>query len=195
MQAVIENMKAKVLALHSNVVGLGVGCMSGMFAKPCFVLYCVDKTLVPFGEKELPDKLEGYPVEIRDDYIMFAHAQSLNDGYSDMQTVLSSDGSVHLRVKSRRKNASLFGKRFLTPAHVAPTFVELYKTGRLLVKNPFSESENKAVQPSFIRTDDNKIVERKKVRSGTRETKGEGGALFHEGKSIGNICSTIIYFD
>lgn len=195
MQNLIENMKVKVLSLHSNVVGLGVGCMSGMLAKPCFVLYCLDKTLVPFGEKELPNKLGGYPVELKEDYIMFGHAQSVEDGCSDMQTVLYKDGSVHLRVKSRRKKVSLFRNRFLTPAHVAPTFVELYKTGTLLVENPFSERTEKAVQPPLIKSDDKKIVEGKNDRTGTRETKVEGGALFHEGKSIGNICSAIIFFD
>lgn len=186
MQGVIGNMKDRILALHSNVVGLGVGYMPRKWYKPCFVLYCVDKSLVPFGEKALPYELEGYPVELRDDYVMFGHAQFPEDRRNESTTFLSNDGSAHLRVKSRRKNASLFENRFLTPALVAPTFVELYKIGALLAENPFSKRTREDVDPWFFKNDSKKVTN---ILLETCETRS-GGVLFHEGKSIGNTCLT-----
>ena len=163
--------------------------MSGKRKEPCFVFYCVDKLLVPFGEKKLPDKLGGYPVELIDDYVMFGHAQSLEDGSSDVRPFLSKEGSIHLRVKSRSKNASLLECRFLTPAHVAHTFLELYKTGALLAENPSSDKTHTAGHPSSIIGGGSMTVEEKvkNVCTGTSV-----GVEFHRGKSIGNIYLTKI---
>lgn len=68
----IKNQGERIYAKHSCVVGLGIGNMdcNGQIT-PCIIIYCLDKDLVPFGEKPLPKTLEGFPCDIREDCIMF----------------------------------------------------------------------------------------------------------------------------
>lgn len=176
MRDIIAKNQYKLLALHSNVIGVGLGCMSDKLGEPCFVLYCVDKSLIPFGEEELPRDLVGYPVEHRDDYVMLSRA----DDTSPIKPTLSQKGSVHMLVKPRAKSISDTG--FLTSAQIAPTFLELYREDALLAKNPFPE---KAPITLYRREADKVIPDH---FSCDRAEKTTAASAFYKGKSIGNFC-------
>lgn len=52
------------MARHSTVIAIGVDRNQHGF--PTIVLYCLDKLIIPFGEKKIPEYLEDEKVEIRD---------------------------------------------------------------------------------------------------------------------------------
>lgn len=72
---VIQEQGEKIYARYSNVVGIGVSQVRrvGNIIKeePCIVLYCLDKTLIPFGESPLPEYIAGWPCDLREDIVMF----------------------------------------------------------------------------------------------------------------------------
>lgn len=120
---IIQSEGEKLIATHSNVTGLGIDRQlleNGRFGDPCIVLYCFDKTLVPFGEGKLPVHLKGYPVDIREDFIMFGLCSSgcnpLKKGCSIGIPGVRSSGSVGFFVRS---TVSSTENGFLTAAHVA----------------------------------------------------------------------------
>lgn len=84
----IVNVEAeKIYAKYSNVVRIGISGVlhenQKLIYKPCIVLYCLDKNLIPFGEKPLPEYINGYPCDIREDVIVFGsckHCNCLNTG-------------------------------------------------------------------------------------------------------------------
>lgn len=141
MMAIIKNEEKKLMAIHSTVIGLGC-CISENLQKPCFLLYCVDKTLVPYGEEKLPTEIKGYSVEFREDFVMcgqWLDHRSLNDGNSLVEPCLFKKGEeVYVRVKSRKERLSLRESCFLTSDHVATAFMEFYEKNALLLEYPFS---------------------------------------------------------
>lgn len=74
LKKIIEDNGEKIYARYSNVVGLqisNVRCVGGIKKEePCIVLYCLDKTIIPYGEHPLPESLEGWPCDIREDIVM-----------------------------------------------------------------------------------------------------------------------------
>lgn len=62
MQIIRENGE-KIFAKYSNVIGIRVG-QTGPY---CITLYCLDRTIVPFGEHPLPKLIEGKPCNVRED--------------------------------------------------------------------------------------------------------------------------------
>ena len=59
------------MASHSTIVTIGVDRCSvnrNLFGVPCIVLNCLDKELVPFGERNILDCLENYPIEKKTTY-------------------------------------------------------------------------------------------------------------------------------
>ena len=67
LRTIQKRYEEKLMATHSNIIGIGLGHMMSddNHDQPCIVLYCLDKSLIPFGEQELPKYLDGYPVDIR----------------------------------------------------------------------------------------------------------------------------------
>lgn len=75
MKQIIQDHGKKIYALFSNVVGIQVGKArrvgNSIQEGPCIILYCLDKGLIPFGEKPLPESIAGWPCDIREDFVRF----------------------------------------------------------------------------------------------------------------------------
>lgn len=107
---------------------------------------------VPFGERKLPTILEGYPVDIREDYVMFGHCSNcppLNNGYSIGRHSSDQTGSVGFLVKSNNPTSSPeFG--FVTAAHEAvECFTELCDNNALLSQHRLYNKRCEIVHPSW----------------------------------------------
>ena len=116
----------KIYAKYSNVIGINVSNVLTKDGKetPCIVLYCLDKTIIPFGEKELPCMLLDFPCDIREDIMMFGSCnQCIENTLCSGCDIGSSSkgGSAGFMFNSPFKG-------FLTAAHVAVKNVgEFYK--------------------------------------------------------------------
>lgn len=121
LRKIIHKEEDKIVALHSNIIGIDIGrtmLNETEFGDPCIVLKCLDKTIVPFGESEIPKFLQGYMVDIREDFIMFAscvNCHQLANGCTIGRRREQSTGSVGFFVKPRLSKTV----GFLTAAHVA----------------------------------------------------------------------------
>ena len=123
LKKIIQDEEDKIIALYSTVVGIGVGrtmLSETEFGDPCIVLYCLDKTLVPFGEKKIPKIIKGCIVDIREDFFMFGCCVNCNQfdkGCCIGRAGVNCAGSVGFFVKSNCSSSKECG--FLTAAHVA----------------------------------------------------------------------------
>ena len=123
LRKIIQDEEDKIIALYSTVVGIGIGQTMRSeteFGDPCIVLYCLDKTLVPFGEKKIPNFLKEYIVDIREDFFMFGcsmDCRQLDKGCCIGRAGDKSAGSLGIFVKSNLSSSNESG--FLTAAHVA----------------------------------------------------------------------------
>lgn len=119
----IKNQAERIYANHSSVVGLGIGNMdrSGQIT-PCIIIYCLDKDLVPFGEKPPPKTLEGFCCDIREDFIMLGacfdcHEIAHPNPGCCIGLPSNGIGSAGFLVKTNESGLKTSG--FLTAAHVA----------------------------------------------------------------------------
>lgn len=124
----IYSTAEKIYTKYSNVVGIDVSNFHSKSQKEtsCIVLYCLDKVLIPFGEKKLPSSLlfisKNEPFtkkkvlcDVREEIIMFGScdnclANTFNLGCSIGGPL--NGGSVGFLINSPFKG-------FLTAAHVA----------------------------------------------------------------------------
>lgn len=120
IKTTVETEEEKMYAKHSNLVGIGISNVlvqhESVIRTPCIVLYCLDKTLIPFGEPPLPKYLNGYPCDIREDLVMFGscdYCSTLNPGCNIGSKNSSKFGSAGFLVEKQSKF-----KGFLTAAHV-----------------------------------------------------------------------------
>lgn len=131
LKLIIQEHRKKIYALFSNVVGLRIGKARQVGdliqEEPCIVLYCLDKSLIPFGEKRLPESIAGWPCDIREEFFRFgrcpgncpARHQGLPDPGCNIGIKSdSSSGSAGFLYESREPSNKL-GNGFLTAAHVA----------------------------------------------------------------------------
>lgn len=142
LKKIIQEHGEKIYARYSNVVGLkisNVRCVGGIKKdEPCIVLYCLDKTLIPFGENPLPDSLGGWPCDIREDIVMLGQClsnctnQRLPElGCSIGSSTTGGSGSVGFYYKSQI-TSDRFKCGFLTASHVVlGLFEDFYKTSLL----------------------------------------------------------------
>lgn len=118
---IIKSQGERLYAKHSNIVGLGIGKMGCQI--PCIIIYCLDKDLIPFGEKPLPKTLDGCTCDIREDIIMFGWScfdcHEITHPNSGCCIGLPSKGfgSAGFLVKTSGSDMEVSG--FLTAAHVA----------------------------------------------------------------------------
>lgn len=153
---IIQSEGERIITTYSNVMGLDIDRMlleNGQFGDACIVLYCFDKTVVPFGEESLPTHLKGCPVDIREEFIMFGHCSSscdpLKQGCSIGIPEEEKAGSVGFFVRS---TVSL-DKGFLTAAHVALKEIDIP-----ISDSGFVVGTHKIVHPSSGDSKQNKIV-------------------------------------
>lgn len=191
LKKIIQDEEDKIIALYSTVVGIGVGrtmLSETEFGDPCIVLYCLDKTLVPFGEKKIPKMLKGCIVDIREDFFMFGlcmDCKQLDKGCCIGRDGENSAGSVGFLVKSNCSSSIECG--FLTAAHVAHgNVLELNKSA-----TPVNGDFHNIVHPALS---ENVIGNVTKAFCGNRKTnecqKGIDAAFvrFAEKKTKGNFC-------
>lgn len=156
---IIKHQGPILVAKYSNIVGVDVGEMQVDTGRiePCIILRCLDKTLVPFGEKTIPESLrisesQDVKIVIREDFVMFGHTcsascVSLNVGCSIGIPSVKSSGSVGFFVKKGNPATPEYG--FLTAAHVAlSSFEGFYESTDSFNKHSFSVSEHNIVHPS-----------------------------------------------
>lgn len=177
LKQIIQEYGDTIYARHSNVVGIRIGKArrvgDTIQEQPCLVLYCLDKFLLPFGEKPLPETIAGWPCDIREDFVRFgvcpnrclASRQNLPDpGCSIGMPSDDSSGSVGFLVESKDPlNTFEFG--FLTASHVAiKRFEQLYHDEKLLSMHFLKLNNHFIVHPSWIDNEHNdhkvgKVVE------------------------------------
>ena len=160
---IINNTGDKLMALYSNITWISIGNMpkGQHFGEPCIVLYCLDKMLVPFGEKQLPVSWEGYPVDIQESFVMLACSdgcRSLENGCSIGIPSGNVTGSVGIFVKMRRRFSELHVHGFLTAAHVAlEKHRELNEQNSFFSAHALNSKIHEITHPSMI---DGKTVTR-----------------------------------
>lgn len=164
---VIQEHGEKIYAKYSTVVGIGVSQVRRIGKiiqeEPCIVLYCLDKTLIPFGESPLPEYIAGCPCDLREDIVMFGanacpnYCPSSNPnlpepGCSIGIPSVDSAGSVGFLVESNNP-INNFGLEygFLTASHVAvERFQDLYHNESLLSRHHLlALREHFIVHPSW----------------------------------------------
>lgn len=131
LKQIIQDHGEKIYGLFFNVVGINTSnarrVSNSIKEEPCIVLYCLGKSLIPFGEKRLPESIAGWPCDIREDFVRFgrcpgncpAQNRSLPDtGCSIGIKSDSSSGSAGFLYKSKEPTNAL-GDGFFTAAHVA----------------------------------------------------------------------------
>ncbi|XP_078327892.1 uncharacterized protein LOC111115434 [Crassostrea virginica] len=151
---IIESQSRTLLANHSQIIRISAGNMpEGTSAgKPCIVIHCLDKKLIPTGEQELPKELEGYPVCIQEGFVMFGFCdgcETLKNGCSigrSSDMVSGSIGFFAVRKPGQLKEE----KGFLTAAHVAlPSINEIYEAKTLFTELNLGSSIHEIVHPSW----------------------------------------------
>lgn len=160
---IIQKEGIKIYAQYSNVIGIGISqvrCVGDMIQnEPCIVLYCLDKTIIPFGEKPLPEMIAGWPCDTREDFVMFGKcprpcpSPSISfpeSGCSIGIPSVDSAGSVGFLVESKCSTKTL-GSGFLTASHVAiEHFEDLYHQKSFLSMNHLlSLKDHHIVHPSW----------------------------------------------
>lgn len=159
---VIQEHGEKIYARYSNVVGIGVSQVrrvgNTIKEEPCIVLYCLDKTLIPYGESPLPKYIAGWPCDLREDIVMFGgyacpdYCPSSNPNFPEPGCSIGipsvkSAGSVGFLVEPTNPvNNFGLGCGFLTASHVAvESFQDLYYDESLL-----SSHNRLALEKHFI---------------------------------------------
>ena len=157
---IIKKHSKKLMANHSHIIRISGGNMpegTSDERKPCIVIHCLDKTLIPTGEQELPNQVEGYPVYIKEGFIMFGSCEgctTLKNGCSIGIDEDKSAGSIGFFVKVRRRDQLLEERGFLTAAHVAfPNFKNISEANKLFTENDLRDHSNEIVHPSRCDSD------------------------------------------
>lgn len=137
---VIERTKWDFFKQYSNITGIRTGRVLSGGKACCIVLYCLDKHIVPFGEKPLPNEIEGWPCDHRYEFGMFAicpfRCPASDKAFPELgcsigiESELEEPGSFGFLVQSKNNN---FHQGFLTAAHVAvQDFERLYENSFLV---------------------------------------------------------------
>lgn len=160
---IIRENAEKIYAKYSTVVGMQIGKVRKMGdtikEEPCIVLYCLDKRIIPFGEKKLPESIAGWPCVVREEFIMLAacpnHCQPIKYDFPDPGCSIgvpsdSSSGSVGFLFESEDP-IKKYKNGFLTASHVAiKHHKELYDSKNILSLHPKPNNvEYNIVHPSW----------------------------------------------
>lgn len=152
---VIKRQGRTLLTNHSTIIRISAGNMPEgiLLGKPCIVLHCLDKSLIPIGEQELPSQVEDFPVYIKESFIMFGVCDGcirLKNGCSIGTTLEESAGSIGFFVKIRKPGQLEEERGFLTAAHVAlPNFPDFYGRNRLFSEHNPENHIYEIVHPSI----------------------------------------------
>nr|XP_022310159.1 uncharacterized protein LOC111115634 [Crassostrea virginica] len=167
---IIRNKIEKLLENHSTVVALDISNVrqkgNKIVNEPCIAVYCLDETLRRYGENHLPKYLEGCPLDIREDYILFGHCQNCENRHPKPGCDIGRDssasaGSIGFLVRKSLNDRIIQTEGgFLTAAHVAiKNFAGLYESHSLLTKNDFGNDDHVIIHPSATGKRIGKVVE------------------------------------
>lgn len=157
LEKVIERNEENIFESYSTVIGLGISSVrcngKKILPEPCIVVYCLDKNIVPFGEKPLPISIDGFDCDHREDFMRFstcattaAHT-NIELGCSIGIDEINGAGSAGFLAESARNECG-----FLTAAHVAISdHYQLY-VSKSLLSDPSNHNDNERVivHPSFL---------------------------------------------
>lgn len=154
LRDIIYSNADRLYANHSTIVGIGISnvmSINGIIIyTPCIVIYCSDKSIIPFGEKPLPNRIGGCLCDIRENIILFGACnacgeENANPGCSVGMTFSSAFGSAGFLAKTKTDETG-----FLTAAHVAIRNLEkLYLAEAFLSTCNEDDESNVIVHPSL----------------------------------------------
>lgn len=153
---IIEMHTDKLYASYSNIIGIRIGRRVHYDKlEQCIIIYCLDKTLIPFGEKKIPETLAGWPCDLREDFIMLGmcstDCKSIGADYPKLgcsigRLATTGFGSVGFMYESMDSDIS----GFLTASHVAvENCGELHKVNQLMSSHHLGQKEHTIVHPSW----------------------------------------------
>lgn len=166
LEKIIRKNTDKLYAIFSNIIGIRIGrrLNGDKLEQPCIIFFCLDKTLIPFGEKKLPETLAGWPCDLREDFIMLGSctencrttiANYPQYGCSIGRPTNAGSGSVGFMFESKDSKEN----GFLTAAHVAiENCQELYIKNNLLSENPLRNEKHDIVHPSWVDNEENNNI-------------------------------------
>lgn len=154
LSEIIYSQADRLYANHSTIVGIGISnvrCINGdIIREPCIVIYCSDKSIIPFGEKPLPTSINGCHCDIRENIFLFGICNDCGEenarpGCSIGMTISNAFGSAGFFAKSTKTNQT----GFLTAAYVVIRELEkLYLANAFLSQCNDSDERNVVVHPS-----------------------------------------------
>nr|XP_034322816.1 uncharacterized protein LOC117688713 [Crassostrea gigas] len=203
MKEVIKRHAEQIFANHSSVIGIEISNVMSRHDKMrnelCIVLLCLDESILPYGESPLPENLDGYPCDIRKEFVRFGHCvgcQTLNIGCSIGIPLVKLAGSVGFFVKSNDSIQGNFKSGFLTAAHVAiKPCAELYEHKSLLSQNPLANMSHEIVHPSYADNSANvvigKVIESFFGNYGRNGTGIDAAFIQTNQRNLGGTCMTV----
>lgn len=159
LKRIIQEHTDKLYARYSNIIGIQIGrsVRGDTLEHPCIIFYCLDKTLIPFGEKKIPKTLAGWPCDVREDFIRLGtctpncrrmKADRPELGCSIGKASKSGSGSVGFMYESIKSDKDKFG--FLTASHVAiEECHRLHVRNTFLSDHPLGQNQHTIVHPSW----------------------------------------------
>lgn len=151
----VDRNSDKICVTYTNVVGVGPGVSitDEGTQYPCIILYCLDITLIPFGEKPLPRVIEGFPCKFREGIASLGtcckSGNFVMPGCSIGPPSTAFSGSVGFLVESELP-INEFGCGFLTASHVAINDFQKLNEDKMLLSNlPNKNMKHLIVHPSW----------------------------------------------
>eukprot|EP00105_Crassostrea_gigas_P042271 XP_019926419.1 PREDICTED: uncharacterized protein LOC105337013 [Crassostrea gigas] len=167
LKRIIREHTDKLYARYSNIIGIRIGrrVHGDKLEEPCIIFYCLDKTLIPFGEKKIPESLAGWPCDVREKFIMFGlcteDCRTTTRDYPELGCSIGIKsnnkgyGSAGFMYEST--NSDKYRSGFLTASHVAiKECHRLYDENTLLSNHPLGNNNHVIVHPSL---EDNRGVD------------------------------------
>lgn len=159
LKQTIQEIEEKLYARYSNIIGIEIGNVK-RFDSPMqeglgVVLYCLDKTLIPFGEKPLPTYIAEWPCEVLEDLFMLGKCPNTCSNHPDpgCSIGIPSDkffGSCGFLYESKSKD-NKYKSGFFTASHVAiKDFHKLYLATQPLSSHSLGSKDHFIVHPSYL---------------------------------------------
>lgn len=163
---IIYSQADRLYAHHSTITGIGISnvrCIKDdIIQEPCIVIYCSDKSIIPFGEKPIPNMINGCNCDIRENVILFGSCddcgeENANPGCGIGMTFSNGFGSAGFLANSTRTDET----GFLTAAHVVVRNLEkLYVANVFLSLCNGGDESNVIVHPSVYHANRNGLQSR-----------------------------------
>lgn len=163
MNALVKRHAQKIFANHSSIIGIEISSVRSITLQNelCIVLLCLDECILPYGESPIPKTLEGYPCDVRKEFLMLGHrggCKTVNIGCGIGIPSVKLAGSVGFFVRSA-DSTGISRSGFLTAAHVAiENYDELYEHSSLLSKHSLARECHKIIHLSYADSSVNNII-------------------------------------